>query len=209
MPKQTKTPSEFLQKREMKGSTLLGPLPSVMVSCGTLRAPNIITVAWTGIANSQPPVTYVSIRPERYSHRLIREGGCFVINLTPRSLIRACDFCGIYTGAKVNKFERLGLTPVPSPYVEAPMIGESPVSLSCRVREVISLGSHDLFLADVVGISAAECLFDETGKLHMDRADPTLSMHGAYYSVGACLGKLGHSTDKKPNRGKKGDKKHG
>lgn len=195
--KQAKPLPSHTKKVEWKGSTLLGALPAVMVSCGDMEHPNIITVAWTGIICSQPPMTYISVRPERHSHRLIKEAGAFVINLTPTSMMRECDYCGIYTGAKVDKFAECGLDAVPSPTVNAPMIAQAPVSLSCKVKEVVSLGSHDMFIADIVGISASEALLDEKGKLHMEWADLCVSMHGAYYGVGKFLGKLGCSTDKK------------
>lgn len=189
-----KTPSPLTGKIEWKGSALLGPVPAVMVTCGPADAPNIITVSWTGICCTRPPVTYISVRPQRHSHRLIREGGCFVINLVPAQLARACDFCGTYTGAKVDKFARLGLTPVPSETVNTAMIAECPVSVSCRVRDCLPLGSHDLFLADVVGISVAPQLLDGQGKLHMERADLLCAMHGAYYALGERLAQLGCST---------------
>ncbi|MBO7150380.1 MAG: flavin reductase family protein [Clostridia bacterium] len=195
--KTVKPPPSHTKKVEWKGSTLLGALPSVMVSCGDMEKPNIITVAWTGIICSQPPMTYISVRPERYSHHLIKESGVFVINLTPTSMVRECDYCGIYTGAKVDKFAACGFDAVPSPTVGAPMIAQAPVSLSCRVKEVVSLGTHDMFIADIVGISASEALLDEKGKLHMEWADLCVSMHGAYYGIGKFLGKLGFSTDKK------------
>ena len=200
MPNKPLTPSEITQKIELKGSTMLGALPAAMVSCGTIEHPNIITVAWTGIVNSQPPVTYVSVRPERYSHGLIMQNKEFVINLTTKDMAYACDFCGIYTGAKVDKFVALGLTPTPSEKVSAPMILECPISLSCRVREVVHLGSHDMFLADIMGVSVSPALLDKTGKIHLDKANLMLSMHGAYYEVGAFLGKLGFSTHQKPTQ---------
>ena len=194
MKESDKTPSLLTGKVEWKGSALLGPVPAVMVTCGPTDAPNIITVSWTGICCTRPPVTYISVRPQRHSHRLIREGGCFVINLVPAQLARACDFCGTYTGKKVDKFARLGLTPVPSGTVNTAMIAECPVSVSCRVRDCLPLGSHDLFLADVVGISVAPRLLDEQGKLHMERADLLCAMHGAYYALGEQLAQLGCST---------------
>lgn len=193
-------PLSHTEKTEWKGSTLLGALPCVMVSCGSMEKPNIITVAWTGIICSQPPMTYISVRPERYSHGLIAKEGAFVINLTPASMIGACDYCGIYTGAKVDKFAMCGLSAVPSPTVGVPMIEQAPVSLSCKVREVVHLGTHDMFVADIVGISVSNALLDESGKLHMEWADLCVSMHGGYYEVGRFLGKLGLSTDKKGGR---------
>ncbi|MFA5561745.1 MAG: flavin reductase family protein [Eubacteriales bacterium] len=202
MPETTGGPAE---KVHWKGSALLAPVPAVMVSCGTPERPNILTVAWTGVLSTRPPVTYVSVRPTRHSYRLILESGVFVINLTPAALVRQADFCGIYTGAKVNKFERCGLTPVPSPYVPAPMIGECPVSLSCRVKERVPLGSHDLFVAEIVGVSVSPELLDGQGKLHLERAGLCAYAHGEYYELGRQLGRIGFSTDK-PTGGRHGKK---
>lgn len=197
------TPHESTGKVEWKGSTLLGALPSVMVSCGDMDAPNIITVAWTGIVCSKPPMTYISVRPERHSYKILKEKKAFVINLATESLVRECDFCGTYTGAKMNKFQRLGLTPTPSLSVDAPMIRECPISLSCKVKEILPLGSHDMFLAEIVGVSVAPELLTEEGRLDMTRAHLPVFMHGAYFSVGKQLGKIGFSTDKpKKKKGK-------
>ena len=194
MEKNERTPSPLTGKIEWKGSALLGPVPAVMVSCGPCDAPDIITVSWTGICCTRPPMTYISVRPERYSHHRLREGGCFVINLVPASMAGICDWCGTYTGAKVDKFARMGLSAVPSPTVETVMIAECPVSVSCRVRQVLPLGSHDLFLAEIVGISVAPELLDDTGKLHMERAGLLCAMHGAYYAPDRFLATLGCST---------------
>ncbi len=204
-----KTPSPLTGKIEWKGSALLGPVPAVMVTCGPVDAPNIITISWTGICCTRPPVTYIAVRPQRHSHRLIREGGCFVINLVPAQLARACDYCGTYTGAKVDKFARLGLTPVPSETVNTAMIAECPVSVSCRVRDCLPLGSHDLFLADIVGISVDPRLLDGQGRLHMEGAGLLCAMHGAYYALGEQLAVLGCSTKlqnalRKPRRAASG-----
>lgn len=192
------TPNSITEKVEWKGSTLLGALPSVMVSLGDMEHPNIITIAWTGIVCSKPPMTYISVRPERHSHGILKEKQAFVINLATEDLIRECDFCGTYTGAKMNKFERLGLTPTPSQTVDAPMILECPVSLSCRVKEVIPLGSHDMFLAEIVGVSVAPSLLTKEGRLNMELAHLPVFMHGSYYAVGKKLARIGCSTDKKP-----------
>ena len=194
MEKNDRTPSPITGKIEWKGSALLGPVPAVMVSCGSTDAPDIITVSWTGICCTRPPMTYISVRPERYSHHLLREGGCFVINLVPAAMAGICDWCGTYTGAKVDKFARMGLSAVPSPTVDTVMIAECPVSVSCRVRQVLALGSHDLFLAEIVGISVRPDLLDEAGKLHMERADLLCAMHGAYYAPDRFLATLGCST---------------
>ena len=199
---QAKPLPSHTQKVEWKGSTLLGALPAVMVSCGDMEHPNIITVAWTGIICSQPPMTYISVRPERHSHHLIKEAGAFVINLTPTSMVRECDYCGIYTGAKVDKFKECGFDAVLSPTVNAPMIAQAPVSLSCRVKEVVSLGSHDMFIADIVGISASEALLDEKGKLHLERANLVAYAHGDYFDLGNRIGNFGFSVAKKKKKKK-------
>ena len=144
-----------------KGSTLLAPVPPTMVSCGTMEKPNIITVAWTGIVNSQPPMTYISVRPSRYSYELIKQSGEFVINLTPASLVRQADWCGVKSGREVDKFEACKLTPLAANQVSAPLIAECPINLECRVRTVTPLGSHDMFLADIVGVNVDEQYLDE------------------------------------------------
>ncbi|MBP5209973.1 MAG: flavin reductase family protein [Clostridia bacterium] len=192
------TPDPVTGRIEWKGSTVWGPAPAVMVSCGPLASPDIVTVSWTGLACTRPPMTYISLRPERFSHGLVRQAGCFVINFPAASQVYDCDFCGTYTGAKVDKFARLGLTAVPSATVSAPMIAECPISLSCEVRQIISLGSHDLFVAEIVGVSVAPDLLDRSGRLRTERADLLFSMHGAYYGVGRPLGRLGLCTKKQP-----------
>lgn len=184
----------------------MAPLPPVMVSCGDKAKPNIITVAWTGILATQPPTTYISVRPKRYSYDLIKERGEFVINLTPASLVRAADYCGMYTGAKVDKFERCGLTVSESFEVACPSIGESPLSLECRVRDIVPLGSHDMFIADIVAVAVDPALIDSTGKLHIERAGLCAFAHGEYYALGQRIGRFGFSTKKgtKPERKKYG-----
>ena len=191
-----------MSKIHWKGSTLLAPLPPMMVSCGTDEHPNIITVAWTGITNTIPPKTYISVRPQRHSYALIKETGCFTINLTPASLIRQADYCGMYTGAKVNKFEKCHLTPEKGINVPCPSIAECPISLECRVCDVIPLGSHDMFLADIVTVSVDESLLDASGKLCLERAHLAAFAHGEYYEVGTCIGKFGFSAVKKHKKGK-------
>lgn len=202
MDKYNLTPDALTGKVEWKGSTLLGALPAVMVSLGDMEAPNIITIAWTGIVCSKPPMTYISVRPERHSYKLLKEKMAFVINLTPEQLIYECDFCGTYTGAKINKFQRLGLTPVPSATVDAPMIAECPLSLSCKVKDIIPLGSHDMFLAEIVGVSVSSDLLTKEGRLNMELAHLPVFMHGAYYGVGNKMAKIGCSTDKPKKKGK-------
>ncbi len=197
-----------MSKVAWKGGALLGPLPPVMVSCGNGERDNIITVAWTGITCTHPPKTYISIRPTRHSYPIIRETGEFVINLAPASLVRSVDYCGIYTGAKVDKFAQCGLTREAAQAVKCPLIAESPLSLECRVTDVIPLGSHDMFLADIVAVDVDEALLDEKGALQLSRAGLTAFAHGEYFELGRRIGRFGFSAAKKKphhhnNKGKK------
>lgn len=189
-----------MSKIQWKGGAMLGPLPPVMVSCGTMEKSNIITIAWTGIINTIPPKTYVSIRPTRHSYEIIKESGEFVINLTTSALAKSADTCGVYTGRKVDKFARCGLTKEESSLVSCPMIAESPLSLCCRVTEILPLGSHDMFLADIVGVEVDPALIDENGKLCLDRAGLCAYAHGEYYELGRRIGTFGFSVKKKGKR---------
>lgn len=148
-------------KEQWKGSVITSPLPPTLVTCGSMDKPNVFTVAWTGILCTQPPVTYISVRPERYSHELITQSGEFVINLPTRELVKAVDWCGVKTGRKVDKFKEMHLTAEPSAKVSAPLLAQSPVNIECKVREVVSLGTHDMFIADIVGLDVAKELLDE------------------------------------------------
>ncbi len=186
---------------------MLAPLPPVMVSCGTVEKPNVLTVAWTGIINTIPPKTYISVRPERYSYPLIKESGEFVINLATTELCKAVDFCGVRSGRELNKFEQMGLTPMPTDELSAPMIDECPLSMECRVTEVIPLGSHDMFLADILAVHVDESLVDQNGKLHLDRSGLLAYAHGEYFSLGKKLGSFGYSVRKKPKQKGKSRKK--
>ncbi len=192
-----------MPKQLWKPNTLIAPVPPAMVSCGTLERPNIITVAWTGIINSNPPMTYISVRPERYSHRIISEAGEFVVNLTTRELVRAADFCGVRSGRDLNKFEALSLTPFPGSTVSAPLIAESPLSFECKVTEVKRLGSHDMFLALITGVQVEESLIDKNGKLRLDRAGLAAFAHGEYFALGERLGSFGYSVRKKSKPSRK------
>ena len=177
--------------------TLLAPVPAVMVSCGTMEKSNIITIAWTGIVNSDPAMTYISVRPSRYSYDLIRESGEFVINLTNDKLIRATDLCGVKSGRDGDKFQLAKLTKEPASQLACPMIAESPISLECRVKQVLPLGSHDMFLAEIVAVNVDESLLDEKGKLHLSRAGLMSYSHGEYFGQGRRLGSFGCSVRKK------------
>ena len=190
------------------GGALLAPVPAALVTCGSLEKPNVLTVAWTGIVNSTPPKTYISLRPERYSYEIIRETGEFVINLSTQALARAAYFCGVRSGRQVDKFEKMGLTALPASAVSAPLLGESPLSLECRVFQTIELGSHTMFLADIVAVDVEDALVDEKGKLHLERADLISYAHGEYFALGRKLGTFGYTVRKKPLPGRNGKPKH-
>lgn len=185
-------------KQNWKPGNQVYPLPVVLATVGDCKANwNIITVAWTGTICSDPPMCYISVRPERHSHGLIEQTGEFVINLTTEELVRATDWCGVKSGRDVNKFAEMGLTPVECKVVKAPAIAESPISIECRVKEKISLGSHDMFVADVVNVIADDKYLDESGAFNLASARPICYSHGKYYSVGKELGKFGFSVKKK------------
>ena len=185
-----------MKRKDLNPGTLIAPLPAVMVSVGDMENSNIITVAWTGILSSEPPRAYVSVRPSRHSHKMLLERGEFVINLTTEDLAYATDFSGIYTGAKIDKFEKLSLTKAKSKIVAAPTIAESPLSLECRVFERLSFGTHDVFMADIVNVSVNEELLDEKGRICLDKAGLMAYAHGEYYALGEKLGKFGFSAAK-------------
>lgn len=189
-----------MSKVKLRGGAMLAPVPPVMVSCGDAERKNILTVAWTGITNTVPPKTYISVRPSRHSYNIIKETREFVLNLTPTSLVRTADYCGIYTGAKVDKFKKCNLTPVEVEEVAAPMISECPVSLCCRVTDVLPLGSHDMFLADILAVYVDDALLDKDGKLHLEKANLCAYAHGDYYALGRILGHFGFSAAKKKKK---------
>ena len=191
-----------MAKVKWRGGALLAPVPPVMVSCGDMEKSNIVTVAWTGILNTIPPKTYISLRPSRYSYEIIKEKGEFVINLTSAELIRTADSCGVYTGRKVDKFAKYSLTKTEAFEVAAPLIGECPLSLECRVTDIIPLGSHDMFIADIVAVDVDETLLDKEGKLCLDRAHLAAFAHGEYFELGKKIGSFGFSVKKKKKPGK-------
>ena len=192
------------EKAVWKGSALLGPVPPVLVSCGSAEAPNLFTVAWAGTICTRPPRVSISVRPSRHSYGLIKTSGEFVLNLPTEALARAVDWCGGKSGRDVNKFSAMHLTAAPASAVGCPLLAESPVNLECRVFQVIPLGSHDLFLADVVAVNADEALLDAEGKLHLERAGLLAYAHGGYYALGRQLGSFGWSVRKNKKPGKKG-----
>ena len=189
---------DVMGKQYWRGGNMLYPVPAVMVSCGRPEErPNIITVAWAGTVCSSPAMVSISVRKERYSYDILKETGEFVINLITRDLTYATDFCGVRSGRDVDKFKEMKLTAVPASVVKAPMIGESPVNIECKVRQIMPLGSHDMFLADVVAVHADEKYMDENHKFHLEQAEPIMYSHGSYFGCGELLGTFGYSVRKK------------
>ena len=200
-----------MSKQSWRGSTLLNPEPPVLVSCGGLENPNLITIGWTGTICTQPSMVSISVRPERFSHHLIQESGQFAINLPTEALVRSVDWCGVKSGRDVDKFAACGLHAEPgSVLTDCPVLAESPVNLECKVTQMIPLGSHDLFLAEVVACDVDESLLDETGKLCLDKAKLIVYSHGEYLALGKKLGTFGYTVrKKKPARKKKKPQKRG
>lgn len=181
---------------------MIYPLPAVLVSCGaTPDEYNVLTVAWTGTVCSDPAMCYISVRPERHSYDIIKRNGEFVINLTTEELARATDWCGVRSGRDYDKFAEMGLTPVPATVVKAPIIAEAPVSIECRVRNIVPLGSHDMFVAEVVNVVVDERYINaDTGKFEMERAGLIAYLHGEYFMLGKAIGHFGWSVRKKPKK---------
>jgi flavin reductase (DIM6/NTAB) family NADH-FMN oxidoreductase RutF len=189
-------------KEIWKPGTLLCPVPAVMVTCvGRDGRSNIFTVAWTGVVCSDPPMLSISVRPERYSYELLQETGEFVVNIPSVREVRATDLCGVISGRDGDKFERAGLTPAPASVVSAPLIRECPVNLECRVTQTLALGSHTLFLAEIVATQVSKSLMTESGRLALEKAGLTAFAHGHYYALGRHLGHFGFSVRKKTKRG--------
>lgn len=180
-----------------KPTPLLGPVPAVLVTCqGHEGPPNIITIAWTGIVNSTPPMLSISVQPIRHSHRLIAETREFVVNLPPLERVRETDLCGVISGRDGDKFQRAGLTPLPSSEVRPPLIAECPVHLECRVRHTLDLGSHTMFVAEIVAVQVAKGLIEPDGRLAFEKAGLIAWAHGHYYTLGKNLGHFGFSVRK-------------
>ena len=194
-----------MAKVNWRPGNMIYPLPAVMVSCGRSEEEfNIITIAWTGTICSDPPMCYISVRPERHSYEIIKSTGEYVINLTTRDLARATDWCGVRSGRKYNKFKEMGLTPGKASVVNAPIIEEAPVHIECRVKDIVPLGTHDMFISDVVNVMADDAYLNEkTGEFRLDLAEPMSYSHGHYFSLGKRLGKFGFSVEKKKKKNKK------
>ena len=185
-----------MARKSFKAGALTAPLPPVMVTVGDMENSNVLTIGWTGILSTIPPRTYISVRPKRHSYKMLKETGEFVINLTTAKQAKIVDYVGIYTGAKVDKFKECKLTKVESKEVSAPTIAECPFALECRVIEVIPMGTHDVFIADIVSVSCDDSIIDEAGKMRFDNAGLLAYAHGEYFALGEKVGKFGFSTDK-------------
>lgn len=196
------------ERESWRPGTMIYPVPAVLVSCGAKPEEyNVLTVAWTGTICSDPAMCYISVRPERHSYEIIKRTGEFVINLTTEQLAKATDWCGVRSGRDYDKFSEMGLTPIPSAVVSAPALAESPVSIECRVKEIIPLGTHDMFLAEVVNVLVDKEFIDaDSGKLDLERARPLAYCHGEYFGLGRLIGHFGWSVRKKPRKGAKGKK---
>ena len=186
-------------KQSWKPGTMIYPLPAVLISCGESDEEyNLFTVAWTGTVCTNPPMCYISVRPERHSYEIIKRTGEFVINLTTASLARATDWCGVRSGRDYDNFAEMGLTAEAAAVVKAPIVAESPGSIECRVKQIVPLGSHDMFIADVVNVLVdEEYINPETGKLELERADMIAYSHGEYFHLGKAIGHFGWSVRKK------------
>lgn len=188
---------EKMAKQNWKPGNMLYPLPAVLVSCqGNDGIPNLITIGWVGTICSDPAMVSISVRPERYSYHMLKETGEFVINLTTEELLEATDYCGVASGRDVNKWEKMNLTPIPSEKVSVPAVAESPINIECKVTEVKELGTHHMFIAEVVNVRADEKYMDERGKFHLEYSKPIAYSHGTYFSLGEELGRFGYSVRK-------------
>lgn len=193
-----------MSKESWKPGNMLYPLPAVMVSCGRKdEKPNIITIAWTGTICTNPAMLYISIRPERYSYSIIKETNEFVVNLTTEALLKATDFCGVRSGKNVDKFKEMKLTPYKSDFIDAPCIKESPVNIECRVKDIIELGSHHMFLAEVAAVHIDKTYLDENGRFHLNDSKLIAYSHGEYFSLGKLIGTFGYSVRRKEKSKKK------
>ena len=194
------------EKQVWKPGNMLYPVPAVMVTVqdGEGKS-NIITIAWTGTVCTNPPMLYISVRPERYSYRMLKESGEFVVNMTTKKLAKAADYCGVRSGRDVDKWKETGLTPEKAQAVSVPLIAESPVNIECRVKEVLELGSHHMFLAEVLAVDVDESLLDMGGRLALEKAEPVVYSHGEYYGLSELMGTFGWSVRKK-KRGVHGKK---
>ncbi len=199
-----------MTKQFWKGSAILAPVPAALVTCGTIEKPNVLTVGWTGIVCTRPPMTYISVRPERFSHDIIMNSGEFVINLTTSAMVKQVDFCGVKSGKNTDKITACGFHTIPANKVSVPLIDECPVSLECKVTENKLLGSHTMFLAEIIGVDVDEKYIDSKGKLNLQQCGLAAYAHGEYFAIGRKLGDFGFSVrKKKKNKQNKTNGKNG
>ena len=189
--------NDTMPKQFWKGSALLAPVPAALVTCGTIDSPNVLTIGWTGIVCTRPPMTYISVRPERHSHDIIKQSGEFVINLTTSAMCRETDFCGVKSGRDTDKLSACGFHTVPAQKVAPPLIEECPLSLECKVADEKLLGSHTMFLAEIIGIDVDERYIDSKGKLNLQQCGLMAFAHGEYFALGRKLGDFGFSVRRK------------
>lgn len=178
---------------QIKPSTFLNPVPVIMATCGSMEHANIITLAWAGTVNSEPPMLSISVRKERYSHTIIKDSGVFGVNLVSKDIVKQCDYCGVKSGRDTDKFADTGLTKFQGTATGVPLIAESPASLECRVVNILELGSHDMFIGRIENVSVSEKLFDSKGAIDLRKADLVAYNHGEYYALGDYLGFFGYS----------------
>ncbi|MDD7281169.1 MAG: flavin reductase family protein [Erysipelotrichaceae bacterium] len=184
-------------KQSWKPGNMVYPLPAVLVTCRHDNIDNVFTVAWTGTICTNPPMVYISVRPERYSYDLIKESGVFTINLTTKELVKATDFCGVRSGRNVDKFKEMNLEKEQALKIDCPILTKSPVNIECRVKEILELGSHHMFIADVLNVQVDEACLEENGRLALEKTKPIVYSHGEYYDLGNLLGTFGYSVRKK------------
>lgn len=197
-----------MAKQNWKPGTMIYPIPAILVSCGDQELGfNIITIAWTGTLCTSPALCYISVRPERYSYGLIKQTGEYVINLTTRGMAFATDWCGVKSGREVDKFKAMQLTPIQAQHVSSPMIAESPLNIECRVRDIVELGSHDMFVSEVLAVHADDAFINpKTGAFQLSHADPICYLHGRYFALGRMLGTFGYSVRKKSKGARRGQR---
>ena len=192
-----------MSRKIWKAGTFVYPIPVALISCGTMEKSNILTIAWTGIINTDPAMVYISVRPNRYSYNIIKKNKEFVINLTNKDLAFATDWCGVRSGKDYDKFKEMKLHKEKAQFVKAPLIKESPVSIECKVKDIIKLGSHDMFVAEVLSIDADEKYIDEKGTFDISKCDLIAYANGGYYPLGKKIGKFGFSVQKRKSRKRK------
>ncbi len=192
-----------MAKVSWKPGAMLSPVPPVLVSCSDGERDNLITVGWTGIICTEPAKTYISLRPERFSYEIISKSREFIINLPSSHIIRSIDFCGVRSGRKLDKFKECRLTKEKATQVACPAVAESPISIECRVTDIVKLGTHDMFMADIIAVNVDERYIDEKGKLRIEQCSLAAYAHGSYFALGKKIGSFGYSVKKKQTKNRK------